>query len=80
MCGWARGPVPILRSMYLIAYRVLGMPTTLGMLEGRVVPAVWWVVVDVVLGLGVGVVVWVRAGTVRAASRSEGASFIFVLW
>jgi hypothetical protein len=52
------------------------MPATLG---GAGVAPVWWGAAVVVLGLGVEVVVWARAGTVRA-SRSERTGFMVFLW
>jgi hypothetical protein len=41
----------------------------------EVVAAVWWTGV-----LGLGVVVWARVGTARAARKSEEASFMVFLW
>jgi hypothetical protein len=72
--GIARAPVPILMSMYLRAYRVLGIPTTFGMLEAGLVVAVVavWCVTGV-LGVVVGVV-WAVAAVVMAARRARAES------
>ena len=63
--------------MYLRAYRVLGIPTTFGMLEVGVVvaAAVWWVTgVLAVVG-----VVWAVAAVVMAARRAREESLRFIV-